>query len=182
MKLKSLMVLGALALASVMARATDVTQTFDLYLPTTGVDVLDRQFFVSNQTFVDTYNLNLASGVGDITASFTTLAFNFSNLVGVDLVAALYTSPTSGSTWTKVGSSGTSFDDVVLQADQLYKLVVTGITTGAYGGAYTLSYYAEAPVPEPASLALFAAGVGALLLARQRRRKAEEGAGREVLV
>lgn len=55
-----------------------------------------------------------------------------------------------------------------------YFLLVSGVTTGTNGGAYS-GYISAAPVPEPESYAMFLAGLGIMGAIAARRNKAKKG-------
>ena len=172
MKLKSLVLAAAMAVAGVAAHASTPTT---LTLPTGGViNAVNAVVPGTGTSFSDTYNLDL-SGASPVAANFTTTNFSFNDVLNLsDLSLTLYQGVGSG--WVSLFTAS-SVSGLVLDAANTYKLVVSGLTSGTYGGAYTLSYSAQAiaaPVPEPASLALFAAGIGALGLVGRRRKQARQ--------
>lgn len=168
MKFKPWMCALAMATSAVGAQATD----YQLVLSNAvGAPSATESYFATG-TIADTINL-VADGVGTAGLTLTGLYVDYPGLSShtTNLSATLQTATSSGSsaTWTDV-ATGTSFKNLTLAAGTFYRLLVSG--NAGTGGLYTISYVAS--VPEPASIALFLAGIGALGLVARRRKIAEK--------
>lgn len=74
-------------------------------------------------------------------------------------------------TWSYSGSSSSTTFSVLAGAGK-YLYAVSGVTTGSYGGVYTLtSTIAPVPVPEPQSYLMLMAGLGLFGLVAKRGRR-----------
>jgi len=178
MKFKHLAVASLVAVAGISARAADHTLNI---APTT---TLVGSFYTvtpstPSKTFTDYITLNPTVGTGSVSLAMVNIYGEiWGKTVDISgLTGALLKSTDSGSSWSTVATGG-SFTDLILDSVTKYKVQITGTVTGTLGsGMYAVSYLAStatAPVPEPASVALFLAGIGALGLVGRRRKMAEK--------
>lgn len=173
MKLKPwLLALSTLAAAS--AHATDYSLT--LY-PTNGNAPSSSQFYYHKTPGSFSDKIALVPSAAVLSAGVTLTALDLS-VVDPSLPQTSFTSvvlessSNSGSTWSQVGT-GSTFSGLSFAGGAMYRLLVNGLA-GTTGGVYSVAYTALAPVPEPASVALFLAGIGALGLVSRRRKMAEK--------
>lgn len=178
MKLKSLTAAILLGVAGVAAHAD--TTTLNL---TNGETVATGAYHAAGSSFSDTYNLNF-SGLA-YEGSFATTSISSPGILSFSTLSMTLEELAAGSsTWvstvyTTLTNGMLSTGKISLTPGAAYKLVVSGTTNGSLGGTYGLSVTTfttavPAPVPEPASIALFVAGIGALALVGRRRKMIEK--------
>lgn len=174
MKLKTL-AFAALAAASTVAAHADTTS--NLALSSQGVYSMVDGVELDPGYFTDTYYLTFAdqaTSSSTATFSLTNLKFkSFVNITGLNVSLYDSASPSSPLTLTTLASNSWSY---VMNTASQYVLKISGNASGSLGGSYSLgiSTVQAAPVPEPASVALFLAGIGALGLVGRRRKMAEK--------
>jgi hypothetical protein len=176
---KSAVGAAALAVASLSAQAA----VFDLGALTPGVMKNFNGGVVGNSVvFGDIYSFSLGSAAGETQYGVIDLPFPFFGLGTSLSYAALYANP-DGVTTGFNGDEGLPMEKVFGDANNeinftrsptsagSYFLVVSGVTTGTNGGAYSGSILATAPIPEPESYAMLLAGLGVMGAIAMRRNK-----------
>lgn len=183
---KSTVGAATLAVASLSAQAA----VYDLGTLTTGVVKNFNGGVVGNSViFGDIFSFSLGSAAGETAYGVIDLPFPFFGLSTSLSFAALYANPDGVKTgfngdegFPLVKAFGDSNNEIHFTkaptAAGSYFLVVSGITTGSNGGAYSGSILATAPaapVPEPESYAMLLAGLGVMgaIAVRRNKRKAD---------
>lgn len=124
--------------------------------------------------FADYFTFHLSPAAGLLSTSVSNNILDITHVSDgwVDLYAGTY-----GDMMADVLVGGYGFDgttgDVANVFPSLtagnYYYKVSGVADGQYGGFYTISSYAIAPVPEPETYALLLLGLGATVVARRRK-------------
>lgn len=174
MKLKTL-AFAALVAASTVAAHADTMNS--LPLSSQGVYSMTDGVELDPGHFTDTYYLTFvdqATSSSTATFSLTNLKFkNYVNITGLNVSLYDNANPSAPLALTTLASNSWSY---LMNTATQYVLKVSGNAVGSLGGSYALSISTvqAAPVPEPASVALFLAGIGALGLVGRRRKMAEK--------
>jgi len=135
----------------------------------------------NTQPFTDTYYFTVADdllGVSGSMAYSSVASFNLSavlfNISSLDV--SIYKGDVIDPAFLVFGGSDNtgSFVTGSFNLDSsAYTLLISGVTTGAHGGGYTINMTgAAAAVPEPAEYAMLLAGLGVVgMIARRRKMK-----------
>lgn len=124
--------------------------------------------------FTDYFTFNLTPAAGLISTSVSNNILDITHVSGgwVDLYAGTYGDLMADTLVGGYGFDGTTGDAANVFTELTtgnYYYKVTGVADGQFGGFYTISSYAIAPVPEPETYALLLLGLGATVIARRRK-------------
>lgn len=124
--------------------------------------------------FADYFTFHLSPAAGLLSTSVSNNILDVTHVSDgwVDLYAGTYGDVMADTLVGGYGFNGTSGDtpnvfSELTSGNYYYK--VTGTADGQFGGFYSISSYAIAPVPEPETYALLLLGLGATVVARRRK-------------
>lgn len=169
MKLHPIVASIAIVLASSAAHATDYIIPSVPVSP--GSAPFSQSVTVPTGAFADRWNFTFPLTAGTISSSAVQLALQ--NLYSINgLQIGLYDATTNAllGSGSQAGQSS-ALNNVALSPSQPYYFTVSGNGSGTAGGTYAFILSAS-PVPEPGTLALFAAGLACAGFVSARRRSA----------
>lgn len=176
MKLKSLAVAAALALATSASFAESIETTITLS-PSAGAFSSDfGAFKTQSGLFVDSFMFDLPRPTGNVSVTFGSITPN------IDLVVATLSSPDGlsfaesppegidpGTMLTIANAMGPLTLTILGSAGDAFALVPSALTGSYTGTVVFTAAAATAPVPVPATLALMVVGMGAVGVVARRR-------------
>ncbi|WP_171013957.1 FxDxF family PEP-CTERM protein [Chitinivorax sp. B] len=174
--LKKTLTGAALATSLVLVSGVASAATYNVGELTKFTDVVVKPGIGGDDTFADTFKFSvgdkfkLNATLSEISAAGLPTILNLDALSGnlYKLVNGSWTAMNLGTSLSGSGVLSGSFSSGVLEAGQ-YRLNVSGILSGLFGGGYGLSLNAN-PVPEPSEYLMMLAGLGVIGFAVRRKR------------
>ncbi|MBB5019366.1 hypothetical protein HNQ59_002667 [Chitinivorax tropicus] len=174
--LKKTLTGAALATSLVLMSGITNAATYNVGELTKYTNVVIKPGINGDDTFADTFKFSvgekfkLGASLAEINAAGLPNILNLDALSGnlYKLVNGSWTAMNLGTSLSGSGVLSGSFSSGVLEAGQ-YRLNISGILSGVFGGGYGLSLHANA-VPEPSEYLMMLAGLGVIGYAVRRKR------------
>jgi len=163
----------AVVVASLLGTAGASAATYAFTMPLSPATPFSSFVQVSAPgMFTDFWNFT--APVSAVQASSATISIDLAPFANIDMMqVALFNGSNATGSLVASGATGESSElqNIAITGGNMYSFRVTGSVANAATGYYTFAAIA-APIPEPSTYAMFAAGMVAISLVVMRRRQA----------